>query len=74
MLDSYKKYKKETQVIVGISAIPIGRIRMTNQELAGGVPYAFIPLCDSKEGPCCSVFYALKQTLNCLQHTTDKHK
>ena len=44
MLDSYNKYKKETQVIVGISAIPIGRIRMTNQELAGGVPYAFIPL------------------------------
>ena len=46
MLDSYNKYKKETQVIVGISAIPIGRIRMTNEELAGGVPPALIPLCE----------------------------
>ena len=45
MLDSYNKYKKETQVIVGISAIPIGRIRMTNQVLTGRVPYALIPLC-----------------------------
>ena len=25
VLDSYNKYKKETQVIVGISAIPIGQ-------------------------------------------------
>ena len=38
MLDSYNKYKKETQVIVGISAIPIGRIRITNQVLAGRAP------------------------------------
>lgn len=44
VLDSYNKYKKETQVIVGISAIPIGQRRMTNQDLAGGVPYALIPL------------------------------
>ena len=36
-------------MIVAISAIPIGRIRMTNQELAGGVPYAFIPLCLVRE-------------------------
>ena len=32
-------------MIVGISAIPIGRIRMTNEELAGRVPPALIPLC-----------------------------
>ena len=47
MLDSYKKYKKETQVIIGISAIPIGQIRMTNESasaLAGMVPHAFIPM------------------------------
>ena len=46
MLDSSNNNKKETQVIVGISAIPISRIRMTNQVLAGGVPYALIPLCN----------------------------
>ena len=47
VLDSYKKYKKETQVIIGISAIPIGQIRMTNESasaLAGMVPHAFIPM------------------------------
>ena len=51
VLDSYNKYKKETQVIVGISAIPIGRIRITNQVLAGRVPYALIPLCDWRRKP-----------------------